>query len=222
MLFQSESFQNVLNNTGTESRTLNAASGGTFIPSATVCFCKRLRSPPRLWLTQTAQCHWFLLLGRLLIIAHLECNISAEESKIELSHAALTDWLPQAPDDSFKAARSLLARLAVTLADVRAWFQLMGRVEDKGRRLTSVFIALMMRNVRVQKLKCHEHLLRATDTVMHCCYFHIQCGFFSVHNSNIFDPGLSKCPWQITHIYGSAIYVIFKRIFPSRVTEGFT
>lgn len=57
---------------------------------------------------------------------------------------------------------------------------LMGRVEDKGRRLTSVFIALMMprmRDVRVQKLKCHEHLLRATDTLMHCCYFHIQFCF---------------------------------------------
>lgn len=174
-----------------ESRSLNTASGGTFIPSATVCFCKRLRSPPRLWLTQTAQCHWFLLLGRLLIIAHLECNISAEESKIELSHAALTDWLPEAPDDSFKPARSLLARLAVTLADVRAWFQLMGRVEDKGRRLTSVFIA--------HDEKCEGTKVEMSRTpspsdghINALLLFSHSVGFCFVHNSNIFDPGLFK------------------------------
>ena len=178
-------------------------------------FVKRLCSPPRLWLTQTAQCHWFLLLSRLLIIARSECNISAaEESKTELSHAALTDRLPEAPDDSFKPARSLLARLAVTLADVRAWFQLNGKGRGQRKKTDKcIYRTYDAADERCEGAKVEmswtpspsdrhtDALLLFSHSVFFFCFF--------IYNSNIFDPGLSKCPPQITHIYSSAIYVTF-------------
>lgn len=36
-------------------------------------------TPPHVWRTETAQCHWFLVFNGLLIIALLECSVSAEE-----------------------------------------------------------------------------------------------------------------------------------------------
>lgn len=76
-----------------------------------------------------AQCRCFLVFNTPLIIAQLECNISAEEhlTTIERSHA---DWLPRALDDSSNqpsSQQSLLVHL-VTHADVCTWLQLKGRL----------------------------------------------------------------------------------------------
>lgn len=59
--------------------------------------CERLHTP-EITMSQ------ILAFKRTLMIAQLEWNVSAGErsTTTERSHADLTDWLPQAPDDSSK------------------------------------------------------------------------------------------------------------------------